>query len=442
MEIQEKKLKKNIAILGAGFSGLKCALDLEKFLRNDKDFSSKFNILLIDKKNYHLYTPALYEVATTASRDASGFILKKIVTTQIEEIIGNKKIKFLQGEIINIDFENKTVGFKDTTTINFEYLVLALGAEPAFFGIDGLKENSLSLKLLEDGIKIRNRIKNKFLEKNENDNILKVLIGGSGPSGIEFASELVGYIKELNKIHCKNIKGDIKLIDGASHILPGFEHNIVEKASKRVLFLGIEIINGFVISRVDELKVYLKQLPTSNEPPENFTPQEKIEEYDALIWAGGVQANNILGSVNVQKEKRGRAEINNFLKCTSPDKHLDISEKIFAIGDNSCFYDPISQRPIPGTAKIAIEQAIVAAQNIYNSINKKDKVLYKIKSSPFSITIGGKYAITKWGPFLFTGFLGWLLKQLVELYYLYSITDRVSIFFDWWRGIKIFSKND
>ncbi|MBI3671396.1 NAD(P)/FAD-dependent oxidoreductase [Candidatus Azambacteria bacterium] len=435
-------IKKNIAILGAGFAGVKCALDLEKLAKKDKDLSSQFNIFLIDKKNYHLYTPALYEVATTAKADASGPVLKRIVTTPIEEIIKNRNIKFLQAEVENLNFEKRSISFKDGEALDFEYLVLALGAEPAFFGIAGLKENSLTPKSLEDGIKIRNRVRERFLEKKESDSILKVIVGGSGPNGVEFASELVGYIKELNKIHNKKIKAEIKLIDGAPHILPGFEHNVVKKASKRLEKLGVKTLGGFVISKVDEKNAYLKQLPPSNAPQENFTPEEKTENYDVLIWSGGVQASNILDSVNVQKEKRGRAEVNHFLKCTSPDKHLDISEKIFAVGDNSCFYDPLSQKPVPGTAKIAIEQAEIAAINIYNAIKLKPKVLYTVRPLPFSIPIGGKYAITKWGPFLFAGFFGWVLKQLVELYYLYSITDRASVVFGWWRGIKIFSKND
>ncbi len=441
MDILSKKLKKNIIILGAGFAGVKCALDLEKLAKKDKSLSSNFNIVLIDKNNYHLYTPTLYEVASTAKADASGSVLKKVITTPIENIVKNKNIKFLQGEIIDIDFKKRTVDFSDQTVINFEYLVLALGSKPTYFGIEGLKEYSLSLKWLNDGIRIRNKIRNKFLEKRNGEEI-KIIIGGSGPNGVEFSAELAGYIKELNNIYNKKIEANIKLIDGSSHILPGFEHNVVKKALKRLEYLNIKTINGFVILKVDKLRVYLKQLPPSNEPRENFTPEEKTEDYDILIWSGGVEANSLLMHIDMSKEKRGRIETNQFLGCLPPDKHLDVAKNIFAIGDNSCFYDPKTQRPVPGTAKIAIEQAKIAAKNIYNLINKKPKELYKIKPLPFAIPIGGKYALTKWGPFLFTGFTGWIIKQLIELYYLYSVTKKASVIFNWWRGIRIFSKND
>jgi len=441
MDIQAKKMRKNIAILGAGFAGIKCALDLYKLTKYDADFLKNYNIVLIDKKNFHLYTPSLYETATTAKADASGNVLKKIITTPIEEILKNTNIKFIQGEIANVNMQQRKIKFADHTLISFEYVVFALGSEPTYFGIEGLEKYSLSLKWLEDGIKIRNNIRREFLLKDD-DGKLNVVIGGSGPNGVEFSAELIGYIKELNKIHNKKVEANIKLIDGSPHILPGFEHNVVGKAKKRLKKLGIKTINSFVISGVTESKVHLKQLPPTNIPIENFKALEKQEDYDILIWSGGVQASKTLHNIGMPKEKRGRIEIDPALKCNSPDNHMDLTEKVFAIGDNCCFIDQDSGRPIPGTARTAIHQAKIAAINIYNNILDNPKELYKHEKSAFSVPIGGKYAITKIGPFLFSGFFGWILKQFIELYYLYSITGRYSIIFKWWRGIKIFSKND
>ena len=441
MDIIQKKLKKNIVILGAGFAGVRCALKLEKIAKKDKDFFKKYNIVLIDKNSFHLYTPALYEVATTAKADASGVVLKKIITTDFSDIIKNKNIKFIQGEIKNVNLQKKIVKFTDQTSISFEYLVFALGSEPSYFNIDGLKEYSHTLKWLRDGIKIRNNIRREFLLKNKNDT-LKIVIGGSGPNGIEFASELKGYIKELNKIYNTNIKSEILLIDGAPHILPGFEHNIVKKAKNRLNKLEINSLNGYIIHGVTEKNIYLRELPKPNQPQENFKPKKKTESYDILIWSGGVKANCLTEKIDIPKEKRGRIEIGPILKCNSPDSHMDISDKMFAIGDNCCFLDPETERPIPQTARVAIKQANIAAQNIYNNIKNRPKILFKYKPGPFSIPMGGKWAITKVGPFVFSGFLGWLFKQFVELYYLYSITDKASIVFKWLYGLRIFSKND
>ncbi len=436
-----KKIKKNIVVLGSGFGGIKCALHLNKIAKINKKIIKDFNIVLVDKNNYHLYTPSLYEVATTAKADASGVVLKKVITTKIEDIIKKTYIKFIQGEVEKIDLKNKKIYFTDNTSLDFEYLVLALGAEPEYFGIEGLKKYSYPLKWLSDAIKIRNKIRQEFLLK-DNNGTLKIIVGGSGPNGVEFASELSGYIRQLNKIHKKNVKQDITLIDGAPHILPGFEHTIVKRAQKRIKKLNIKTINNFVIEGVDEFKVYIKQLPLPNQPEENFTPTKKTLNYDILIWSGGVRANKLLENLNIPKEKRQRAETDPLMKCYLPDQHLDIKNNVFAIGDNSCFLNPETSKPVPQTAKVAIKQAKIAAENIANSILKKPKKLYKYKDYSFSIPVGGKHAITKWGPFVFSGFFGWIAKQFIELYYLWSITQKPSVLFVWLKGIRIFSKND
>lgn len=442
MDIQKKKLKKNIVILGAGFAGAKCALELHKISKNDEFFLSNFNIVLIDKNNYHLYTPTLYEAATISKADASGYLLKKIITTPIEEIIKGARIKFIQGEISGVSLENKTLAFTDQTVMPFEYFVFAVGAEPSYFGIEGLKENSLSLKWLQDAIKIRSKIRSKFMEKKNNESF-NIIIGGSGPNGVEFSAELAGYIKELNDIHNKKVEANIKLVDGSPNVLFGFPYKVTKKASQRLEFLGIKTINGYIISKVDAGNVYIKQAPPPNTPSEGFMAEERSENYDVLIWSGGVEANNIISRMGMPHEKRGRVEIDQSLKCTVADKHLDIAEKMFAIGDNACFYDPVSKRPIPGTAKIAIEQAKVAARNIYYSIHNKPKIFYKYKTYPFSIPIGGKYAITKIGFLTFAGFFGWFLKQLIELHYFLAISNNNKLaLWRWFKGLRVFSKND
>ena len=110
---QQPQIRKNITILGAGFGGVTCALRLEKLMRQKKSLFKEYNIALVDKNNYHLYAPALYEVATTATDDASPISLKKAVATPLEEIVKGKMIRFLQGKIIKIDLASKTIFFED-----------------------------------------------------------------------------------------------------------------------------------------------------------------------------------------------------------------------------------------------------------------------------------------------------------------------------------------
>ena len=418
--------KKNIVILGGGFGGVACAIKLNKLMKQRPALLKDFNVVLVDKKNYHLYTPALYEVASSAANDGTPLNLKKVVVTPLEEITRGTSIKFIQGAATKADVEKKEILFDDNTAIEYEHLVLALGSEPAYFNIPGLKEYSIPLKSFENAIHVRSVIKKKYEEK-QNGGTIDIIVGGAGPAGTEFSAELIGYIKRLNQKSRKNIAPRVTLVEGAPDILPGFPAKVVLKARARLTKIGVKIKSSFIISKTDGRFVYIK---------------EEALAYDALIWTGGVEACSLTRVIGLKEEKRGRMETNSCLQCTPADQHLDIAENVYAIGDNACFYNPANKMPAPGTARVAIEQAKVAAENIFRKITNRPKIEYKLKNYPFAIPLGGKYAITQIGPMLFVGFSGWVLKQLIELYYLFSITDNRLAFRRWLRGLGIFAKND
>ena len=418
--------KKNIVILGGGFGGVACAIKLNKLMKQRPALLKDFNVVLVDKKNYHLYTPALYEVASSAANDGTPLNLKKVVVTPLEEITRGTSIKFIQGAATKADVEKKEILFDDNTAIEYEHLVLALGSEPAYFNIPGLKEYSIPLKSFENAIHVRSVIKKKYEEK-QNGGTIDIIVGGAGPAGTELSAELIGYIKRLNQKSRKNIAPRVTLVEGAPDILPGFPAKVVLKARARLTKIGVKIKSSFIISKTDGRFVYIK---------------EEALAYDALIWTGGVEACSLTRVIGLKEEKRGRMETNSCLQCTPADQHLDIAENVYAIGDNGCFLNPQTKIPAPGTARVAIEQAKVAAENIFRKITNRPKIEYKLKNYPFAIPLGGKYAITQIGPMLFVGFSGWVLKQLIELYYLFSITDNRLAFRRWLRGLGIFAKND
>ena len=418
--------KKNIVILGGGFGGVACAIKLNKLMKQRPALLKDFNVVLVDKKNYHLYTPALYEVASSVANDGTPLNLKKVVVTPLEEITRGTSIKFIQGAATKADVEKKEILFDDNTAIEYEHLVLALGSEPAYFNIPGLKEYSIPLKSFENAIHVRSVIKKKYEEK-QNGGTIDIIVGGAGPAGTELSAELIGYIKRLNQKSRKNIAPRVTLVEGAPDILPGFPAKVVLKARARLTKIGVKIKSSFIISKTDGRFVYIK---------------EEALAYDALIWTGGVEACSLTRVIGLKEEKRGRMETNSCLQCTPADQHLDIAENVYAIGDNACFYNPANKMPAPGTARVAIEQAKVAAENIFRKITNRPKIEYKLKNYPFAIPLGGKYAITQIGPMLFVGFSGWVLKQLIELYYLFSITDNQLAFRRWLRGLGIFAKND
>ena len=179
--------KKNIVILGVGFGGVACAIKLNKLMRQRPALLRDFNIVLVDKKNYHLYTPALYEVASSAADDGTPLNLKKVIVTPLEEITRGTSIKFIQGTAIKVDVAKKEVRFDDDTVMEYEHLVLALGSEPAYFNITGLKEYSIHLKSFENAIHIRSVIRKKYEEK-QNGAEINIIVGGAGPAGTELSA--------------------------------------------------------------------------------------------------------------------------------------------------------------------------------------------------------------------------------------------------------------
>lgn len=433
MDIQRAQLKKNIVILGAGFGGVACALKLERLFRKKPALFHKYALILIDKRNYHLYTPALYDVAATAADDGSPLDIKKAVATPIEEIIENARITFIQGRVLSARVGEKKIIFDDETVLPYEYLVFALGAETTYFDIPGMKKHAIPLKRLDDAIHIRATIRKKYEEKSGEGEIA-ITVCGAGPTGVEFAAECAGYIKKLNAKRHASVRLALTIVEGAPTILPGFDEWTARKAGARLETLGIRLYTNRRVSRADEKAAYITSSASHNE--------ERLP-YDVLIWSGGVQAVSILTPGDISLEKRGRMETDHFMTCISPDAHMDIGRNMFAIGDNACFYDPDTHRPAPSTARLALEQGKIAARNIVRDILGKPRIPFRLRRYPFVIPLGGKSAIAHIGPLRLHGFLAWAFHELIELYYLWSITnDNWKAVKRWWRGIEIFSKND
>ncbi|MEK7520165.1 MAG: FAD-dependent oxidoreductase [Patescibacteria group bacterium] len=425
--------QQNIVILGAGFGGIACAMRLAKLARKHPASFANYRLLLVDKNDYHVYTPALYEVATTASDDAAALSVKHITTTPLEEIFSNTPVTFIRNTVTSIDLIAKKVLCDDGASLPFAYMVFALGSEMAYFGIPGVKEHAISLKWLTDAIHIRATVRRMYDTK-ESGGTLSVVVGGGGPTGVEFSAELVGYIGELNRKLKKNVCPAITVVEGSSTILPGFDQWTVTHARRRLARLGVLLKEGSFVSQADGRTVFVRSAPNH--------PEEKLP-YDIFIWSGGVQAVNMLANGKLSIEKRGRMETDPFMLCISPDEHLHVAQNIFAIGDNACFTDPETHRAPPATARLAIEQGKVAAENIWCDIHGTPQKPFRTWKYPYVIPLGGKYAVAEIGPFKLRGMLAWFFHELVELYYLISITaDTWTALKRWWKGMEIFSKND
>ncbi len=431
---------KKIVILGAGFGGLRAATVISKKLKS-LNLLQKYEVVLIDRNDYHIYTPLLYEVATTSKKTADLSELHTVATCDLAQLTQNLSLNFIQGEVTAIDFSEGKINLAGGQVISCDYAIFALGSETNHFNIKGLKENSLPFKTFTDATAIRDAVLNFFesgppeakLAKSGN-NKLNIIIGGGGSTGIELAGELKMCQGELAAEYGQCRIG-VTIIEAAPTILPGFSSKIVEIVKKRLRFLGVNIIEGEIVEAVRKNELTLrsaKKLP-----------------FDLFVWAGGVRAPLILAGGPLKTEVRGRIEVVEGMECLPKTPDLKIYPRVYAIGDNTCIYDLRTGKPMPGVARAAIEEADIAAHNLIEELKAETTENYKPKTKnyapkeyPYVIPVGGKFAVAKLGPIIISGFLGWLLKGLVELNYLISIMPIRKALALWLKGLKIFIQND
>ena len=424
---------KKIIILGGGFGGVQSALQLSKKLKNLKT-KNNYQITVVDKYNYHTFTPLLYEIATTPKETSTYKQLKELVTYKFNTLFKNTNIQTKQSEVKDIDIKKKIINLKGSK-LSFDYLVLALGSETNDFNIPGIKKHALKLKTFDDAISIRNKIVSKVQDKNDNKTI-NVVIGGAGSTGVELAGEIRKWacqLEERDTPHTCTI--EVILIQSANTILPNFQKKVIKQSQKRLVDLGVKIQTSKTIKEVTENKV--------------TTDDHYSIPYDVMIWTAGIKASLLTKEMPVEKEKTGRVETVNKLECIPNNKELRTYKNIYAIGDISCIYNPETGQPTPAVARVAMIQGKIAAHNIIEDIKlseglkrKTRKKTYRYKKYPYIIPLGGKYAVAQLGRVVFSGLFAWIFKGIVELNYLLSILSPREAIKVWIKGLKVFIKND
>lgn len=404
---------KNIVILGAGFGGLRAATQIAKHLK--RLGLDKYRVVLIDRNDCHLYTPLLYMIASSPNS------IKEICTYDISSLIKDLPIAFVQDEVVKIDLPNGDIHIKNGSPIKADFLVVALGSETNYFGIPGLKENSLQLKTLESAMQIKMAVADAFKKGGE----IKIVAGGAGANGIELAAEIRLWANRAEQKN-KNLRVAVSIIEAMPTILPGLNEKVIRGATQHLEKLGVAVSLNMKIVSVTPREITLdggKKMP-----------------FDVFIWTGGIKSPELLLSLPLQKEQRGKILAQSGMACLPATADLKLYPMVYGLGDNVCFMNPETKRPVPAVARAAISQADVAAHNIIAEIKRSEFENYKLKIEnyipwdyPYVILAGGKWAVAKIGPFIISGFFGWILKGLVELNYLRSIMPI-------WRAIKTWLK--
>lgn len=409
--------KKIVAVAGAGFGGITAALTLAKGLGKLKE---THEIVLIDKKYFHLYTPALYEIAATPRDISPDPFLKSAVTIPILEIVNGRPITFLCDEITGISGDAREIILKRKGKLPYEYLILALGSETNYFNIPGLKEASFPLKTFEDCVMLRDRMERLVKEKKE----VKVVFGGAGASGVELAAEFVNFVCGLKEhiTGSRDCRVEYLLVDSAPDILQGFDDAVITLTKKRLKKIGVLVKTNASIASVS--------------PGEMRYRDGTKEPFDILIWTGGVRGPFLFSTFNLPLSPKGSLAVDEYLRVQG-------EERIFGIGDNSAFINPKTGLALLWNVPVAEAEGRIAAKNVLAEIkNEKPKKFVPLKKYPFVLAVGRKYAIADLLVVRVSGFLGWALKQLIELRYLLFILSFPRAIGAWVRSLKAYTSND
>ena len=387
--------KQNIVIIGAGFGGIRAAQDIGRGLLA-RGLTERYEAVLIDRHPFHVYTPLLYKFAATAGDE------EKRLALPVETLLGALPVRFIEDEALSLDARKGTVLLRRGGELDASCIVLTPGSETNFFDIPGLSEHALPLKTIEDAERIRAALAGLGGKSDPT-----VLVGGAGPTGLEFAAEV--------KVNHPDLR--VIVVEAMPAPLPGFAPRLVRAAGWRVNALGVGLLVGAPIVRVENGKA--------------TTKEGTVIPFDLFVWTGGVKAPAWLLGLDLKTEPRGKMEADKSLACVpaSPElqrgepqnEDLPFGANVYAVGDAVCITDPATGKPLPGVAHTAMTQGALAAANILADIDGRPRRAYRHRAMPYVLPLGGRYAIAKIGPLLLKGYPAWLFKEAIELYYRLTI---------------------
>jgi len=415
----DPKTKKTsrIVVIGGGFGGLAAAQALK---------NAPVEITLIDRRNFHLFQPLLYQVATGWLSPAN------IASTLRATLRRQKNARVLLAEVIDIDIEGRRVLLTDGV-VDYDTLIVATGSRHYYFGNDDWGKIAPGLKTVEDATEIRRRIFIAFeaAERESDPQTLEALltfvIVGGGPTGVELAGALGEIANDTLRHDFRNIdpsKARILLIEGSDRILPSYPAELSERATAFLAKLGVKADVNAVVTELHPGSVTVKR-------------GESLERIPCrtVIWAAGVQAS-FLGQVlakatGVKLDGAGRIVV-------EPDLTLGGYPEIFVIGDlANCSHQ--TGKPLPGVAPVAMQQGQYVGRILQNRITGKSVAPFHYRDRGSMAIIGRASAVAHVGRFQFTGFIAWLMWLFVHLVQLVEFENKILVLVQW--GWYYFSRN-
>ncbi len=399
-----KTAQKRVVIVGAGFGGLAMARKLSN--------NNAIQVVLIDKNNYHQFQPLLYQVATSGLEpSAIAFPLRKVF-----QKTNNSTIRVANVTGVNT---KENILITDIGEIEYDYLVLSMGADTNFFGMENIKNNAVPMKSVSEALDLRNKLLQNFEDallcpsKEARRGYMSIVVVGGGATGTEISGTLAEMKntvlpKDFPELDFEELS--IYLIEHSPKVLGPMSEQASSKAKFFLEKLGVKVLVSTQVTNYDGKEVVLGDGSTI--------------QTNTLIWAAGVKAIKIDGFSDNVYEKSGRMKVDRYNK-------IEGYENIYALGDMASMRDTNYPHGHPQVAQPAIQQGELLAKNIIHNLSGKTLTPFTYKDLGSMATIGRNLAVVDLPFWKFQGFFAWLVWMLVHLMAILGVKNRLIIFFNW-----------
>lgn len=359
--------KYRVVIVGAGFGGVKAAIELAD--------TNGFDVTLISPGDHFRVYPTLYHTATGGS--------KKVSTIPLSEIFANRQISLIRDTVVELDRKHHQLKTKSGKTYSYDGLILALGVNTNYFGIEGLEQYSFGVKSLEEAEELKAELHKNVVESQLKQ--MHYVVVGGGPSGVELAGVLPAYIKKIAKFHdVPDRKIHVDLVEAAPRLLPRLPKDISRSVARNLRKQGVRIyVNSAVQGQTaDELTVHGKPIRSH-----------------VVIWTAGISNSPFYKENNFQLTYSGKVRVDQFLQA---------EPGIYVLGDNA-------DTPYSGMAQTALYDGTFVAHNLIRKINQQEPTPYRAKKPIYVMPAGPNWAAVLWGRVRLYGRLGWWLRRAADL---------------------------
>ncbi len=405
-----------VVIVGAGFAGLSTARALAR---------APVDLTVIDRHNYHLFQPLLYQVATAALTPAE-------IAEPIRGILRHQdNARVFMDEVTDIDIEARCVHTRGGTHIPYDTLVLATGARHSYFGNDHWADHAPGLKTIDGAFHLRQRILSAFEEAEMAESaedraaLLTFLIVGGGPTGVELARAIAELARSVacDFRHIDPASARVVLVEAGPRVLSSFHADLSERARRDLEDLGVEVRTGGRVTEIADGVAWIGD--------------ERITA-GTMIWAAGVQASPAARWLGVEAGKGGQIPV-------GADLTVPGHPEIHAIGDTSAHVPEGAERPLPGVAPVAKQMGAYTGRRIARAAaGKAPGGPFRFRDRGSMATIGRNRGIVQMGRLRVRGFPGWMLWGLAHVYFLIGFRNRLAVLMNWtwayttWqRGVRL-----